>query len=446
MRLSDFDFELPPELIAQHPGTRRADSRLLHVTRDSLADLHFADLPSLLAPGDLLVFNDTRVLRARLHGTKDTGGRIEALVERVLDEREALVQLRASKPPKPGTRLHWRAGGAMVLAREGEFWRLRFDEPVHACLRREGELPLPPYITRAPEARDEERYQTVYARAPGSVAAPTAGLHFDEAMLARLRERSVRLAFVTLHVGAGTFQPVRVDDLSLHRMHAERYEVPEATARAIDETRARGGRVLAVGTTSLRTLESAADDDGRVRPGRGETRLFVTPGYRFRVVERLLTNFHLPRSTLLMLVSAFAGVDRVRTAYAHAISRRYRFFSYGDAMLLERCDDWASPSANGLRHSSPARRAPRSSPRRAPPSSSATPARCATRTPGSRADLRCSTGSGTARCCSRTRGCWTASSSSGRDTRSRRGFRGRLPGRRGPARGRRERIRGRTFS
>ncbi len=278
------------------------------------------------------------MLRARLHGTKDTGGRVEALVERVVGAHEALVQLRASKPPKPGTRLRWSANGATVLAREGEFWRLHFDEPVHACLQREGVLPLPPYIDRATEAADEERYQTVYAREPGSVAAPTAGLHFDDGMIAQLRERGLRMAFVTLHVGAGTFQPVRVDDLSQHRMHAERYEVPEATVQAIDEARARGGRIVAVGTTSLRTLESAADAGGRVLAGCGETSLFVTPGYRFRVVERLLTNFHLPRSTLLMLVSAFAGVDRVRAAYAHAVSRRYRFFSYGDAMLLERCD------------------------------------------------------------------------------------------------------------
>ncbi|MCO5101972.1 MAG: tRNA preQ1(34) S-adenosylmethionine ribosyltransferase-isomerase QueA [Burkholderiaceae bacterium] len=339
MRRSDFDFALPPELIAQHPGAHRADSRLLHVTRDSLADLRFRDLPALVAAGDLLVFNDTRVIRARLRGTKDSGGRIEALVERVLGAHEALVQLRASKPPRPGTRLLWRSSGATVLAREGGFWRLRFDDDVHACLQREGALPLPPYIERAPEIADEERYQTVYAREPGSVAAPTAGLHFDETVLQQLRERGAREAFVTLHVGAGTFQPVRVDDLSQHRMHAERFRVPEATAHAIDEARARGARIVAIGTTSLRTLESAADAQGRVAPGSGETRLFVTPGYRFRVVDRLLTNFHLPRSTLLMLVSAFAGVDRVRAAYAHAIAQRYRFFSYGDAMLLERCDD-----------------------------------------------------------------------------------------------------------
>ncbi len=343
MRLSDFDFDLPSELIAQHPSARRAESRLLHVGDGPFADLRFDALPSLLAPGDLLVFNDTRVLRARLHGAKATGGRIEALVERVLGEHEALVQLRASKPPKPGMRLQWRETGARVLAREGEFWRLRFDEPVLACLEREGALPLPPYIERAPLADDEARYQTIYAREPGSVAAPTAGLHFDEAVLDRLRERGVQSAFVTLHVGAGTFQPVRVDDLSQHRMHAERYHVPARTAQAIDEARSRGARIVAVGTTSLRTLESAADESGRVAAGSGETRLFVTPGYRFRVVQRLLTNFHLPRSTLLMLVSAFAGVDRVRRAYAHAIARRYRFFSYGDAMLLERSDARESP-------------------------------------------------------------------------------------------------------
>ncbi len=336
MRLGDFDFDLPRELIAQHPSERRGGSRLLHVEPHALTDLRFDALPSLLAPGDLLVFNDTRVLHARLHGSKETGGRVEALVERVLDEHEALVQLRASKPPRPGARLTWRASGAEVLGRDGEFWRLRFDAPVLECLEREGELPLPPYIERTPEAGDEARYQTVYARDPGSVAAPTAGLHFDETMLARLGECGVGSAFVTLHVGAGTFQPVRVDDLSQHRMHAERYRVPPATAEAIAATRARGGRVVAVGTTTLRTLESAAGPDGGVASGSGETRLFVTPGYRLRVVDRLLTNFHLPRSTLLMLVCAFAGTQRIREAYAHAVAERYRFFSYGDAMLLER--------------------------------------------------------------------------------------------------------------
>jgi len=338
MRLSDFDFDLPAELIAQHPEAARSASRLLHVRRDELADLRFDDLPGLLAPGELLVFNDTRVLRARLRGAKASGGRVEALIERVSGEHEALAQLRASKPPRPGGRLSFGSSAATVIERAGQFWLLRFDEPVLAVLDRDGELPLPPYITHSPDAEDERRYQTVYARAPGSVAAPTAGLHFDEPLLHRLRERGVEMAFVTLHVGAGTFQPVRVDDLSLHRMHAERYSVPESTAAAISAARAAGRRIVAVGTTSLRTLESAADEDGRVRAGSGETRLFVTPGYRFRVVERLLTNFHLPRSTLLMLVSAFAGVARIRRAYAHAIAARYRFFSYGDAMLLERDD------------------------------------------------------------------------------------------------------------
>jgi S-adenosylmethionine:tRNA ribosyltransferase-isomerase len=352
MRLSDFDFELPAELIAQHPPPKRGASRLLvvragkpaaspsgdgDVAAPALEDRSFAELPALLAPGDLLVFNDTRVIRARLFGTKDTGGRVEALVERVTGPHEAIAMLRASKRPKPGSRIAWRSGGAEVIGRDGEFWQLRFEEPVHDVLEREGRLPLPPYITHAPDAEDERRYQTVYAREPGSVAAPTAGLHFDEPMLERLRERGVRQAWVTLHVGAGTFQPVRVDDLSQHRMHAERYEVPEATARAIADTRRTGARVIAVGTTSLRTLESvAAARDGEVIAGAGETRLFVTPGYRFRVVDRLITNFHLPRSTLLMLVSAFAGVDAIRHAYAHAIAQRYRFFSYGDAMLLER--------------------------------------------------------------------------------------------------------------
>ncbi|HMN65884.1 MAG: tRNA preQ1(34) S-adenosylmethionine ribosyltransferase-isomerase QueA [Burkholderiaceae bacterium] len=336
MRLSDFDFELPAELIAQHPGPARSASRLLHVRRDGLSDLRFDALPGLLEPGELLVFNDTRVLRARLRGSKDTGGRIEALVERITSEHEALAQLRASKPPRPGTRLAFGSAHATVTGRAGEFWKLRFDDPVLAAIDREGELPLPPYITHAPDAEDERRYQTVYAREPGSVAAPTAGLHFDEPLLARLRERGVELAFVTLHVGAGTFQPVRVDDLSRHRMHAERFSVPAQTAEAVARARAAGRRVVAVGTTSLRTLESAASEDGRVLAGGGETRLFVTPGYAFRVVDRLITNFHLPKSTLLMLVSAFAGVERIRAAYAHAIAERYRFFSYGDAMLLER--------------------------------------------------------------------------------------------------------------
>ena len=343
MHLSDFDFDLPASLIAQHPPPERSASRLLALqpapapTGFTLLDRRFTELPSLLRPGDLLVFNDTRVIRARLFGTKDSGGRIEALIERVTGEHEALAMLRASKPPRPGSQIRWQAGSAEVVERGETFWRLRFDAPVMSVLEREGRLPLPPYISHAPDADDERRYQTVYARHDGSVAAPTAGLHFDDAMMARLRAAGMGLAWVTLHVGAGTFQPVRVDDLSRHRMHAERYQVPESTARAIAATRAAGGRIVAVGTTSLRTLEGvAAEHDGDVVAGAGETRLFVTPGFRFRVADLLLTNFHLPRSTLLMLVSAFAGIEPIRQAYTHAIRNGYRFFSYGDAMLLER--------------------------------------------------------------------------------------------------------------
>ena len=338
MKTSDFDFDLPADRIARHPATSRTGSRLLHVHPDAMEDLRFTDLPQCIAPGDLLVLNDTRVLRARLLGRKESGGRIEALVERAMDVHEAIVQLRASKPPAAGTRLHWRSSAATVVAREGDFWRLRFDEPVLDVLGRDGAIPLPPYIDRAPAALDDERYQTVFARAPGSVAAPTAGLHFDEALLDQLRTRGVEIACVTLHVGAGTFQPVRTEDLSQHRMHTERYRIPADTARAVADARARSAAVIAVGTTTLRTLEAATDETGRIRAGDGETDLFITPGYRFRIVDRLLTNFHLPRSTLLMLVSAFAGCGRVRAAYAHAIAHGYRFFSYGDAMLLEKED------------------------------------------------------------------------------------------------------------
>ena len=338
MRVSDFDFDLPDELIAREPASARSGSRLL-VPRDprTMEDRRFTDLPELLAPGDLIIFNDSRVLRARLHGRKQTGGAVEALIERVTTTHEALAQLRMSKPAQPGSTLHWHGSQSLVLGREGEFWRLKFDQPVLEVLEREGEIPLPPYIDRAPVHDDDSRYQTVYARHPGSVAAPTAGLHFDETLFAALDARGIRRAFVTLHVGAGTFQPVRVEHVSDHRMHSECYNVPAATADAIRETREKGGRVVAVGTTSLRTLESAAiDSTGCVAPGPGDTALFITPGYSFRVVDVLITNFHLPRSTLLMLVSAFAGTERIRAAYAHATAERYRFFSYGDAMLLER--------------------------------------------------------------------------------------------------------------
>jgi S-adenosylmethionine:tRNA ribosyltransferase-isomerase len=287
-----------------------------------------------------MVFNNTRVIKARLAGRKKTGGRIEVLIERVLDAAHALAQVRASHPPREGSVLVLAdAVEATVIERRGEFYRLRFEDcdDVFAVLERYGVLPLPPYITHAPEAHDEARYQTVYARAPGAVAAPTAGLHFDEPLLARLRERGVQFAHLTLHVGAGTFQPVRVQDLAAHEMHSEWYHVPQATVDAVGQARRRGGRVIAVGTTSLRALETAAAG-GELRAGYGETRLFIMPGYGFRVVERLLTNFHLPKSTLLMLVSAFGGMDNIRRAYRHAVETRYRFFSYGDAMLIERQD------------------------------------------------------------------------------------------------------------
>jgi S-adenosylmethionine:tRNA ribosyltransferase-isomerase len=340
-RLADFDYVLPPELIAQVPAAQRSASRLLVVDGDELADERFVDLPRHLAPGDLVVFNDTRVIKARAVGTKPTGGRVEMLVERIVGEREAWVQLRASHLPRVGTSIAFEGGAqAQVLAREERLVLLRFamTQSLAQWLDRHGAMPLPPYIARRADASDEARYQTVYARHPGAVAAPTAGLHFDAALLAALAEAGVATAHLTLHVGAGTFQPVTNDDLALHRMHVERYDIPDATVDAIRRARSRGSRVVAVGTTTLRALEAAAGDDGLPRAGWNETALFVTPGYRFRIVDALVTNFHLPRSTLLMLVSAFAGYATIRRAYAHAIAARYRFFSYGDAMLLERLD------------------------------------------------------------------------------------------------------------
>ncbi|OIP07011.1 MAG: tRNA preQ1(34) S-adenosylmethionine ribosyltransferase-isomerase QueA [Betaproteobacteria bacterium CG2_30_59_46] len=341
MKTSDFDFGLPPELIAQFPARERSQSRLLHLDGASgaLADGRFSDLPQFLKPGDLLVFNDTRVIKARLFGVKDSGGKLEVLIERVLDERHALAHIRASHAPQPGSGLLL-AGeiAAMVEVRQGELYRLRFagGTPLLELLEQYGSLPLPPYITHAPEALDETRYQTVYARQPGAVAAPTAGLHFDPAMLATLEKMGVKTAYVTLHVGAGTFQPVRVEEIAEHQMHSEWYTVPQRTVDLIRLTRAEGGgRVMAVGTTSLRALESAAAG-GELEAGSGETNIFIFPGYRFKVVERLLTNFHLPKSTLLMLVSAFGGMENIRCAYRHAVENRYRFFSYGDAMLIER--------------------------------------------------------------------------------------------------------------
>lgn len=338
VKRSDFHYALPPELIAQAPLPERSASRLLVVppTPAPLLDRGVRDLPGLLQPGDLLVFNDTRVIPARLFGQKASGGRVEILIERLLPGAEARAQVGASKSPKAGSRIALEAGGeAEVLGRDGEFYRLRFhvDRPLEAWLEHAGRLPLPPYIHRDADASDDARYQTVFARETGAVAAPTAGLHFDEALLEALRARGIGFGHVTLHVGAGTFQPVRVDDLSEHRMHSEWLNVGAALVRQVRETRARGGRVVAVGTTVVRALESALRD-GELQPYAGETSIFILPGYRIRSVDALLTNFHLPESTLLMLVSAFAGKARIFEAYAHAIAQRYRFFSYGDAMLL----------------------------------------------------------------------------------------------------------------
>lgn len=342
MRRSDFFYDLPPELIAQRPAAERAASRLLCLDGASgvLQDRRFRELPTLLRPGDLMVFNDTRVVPARLRGEKESGGKVEVLVERMLDGRRLHAHIRASKAPKAGTRLYLEGAiEAEVLGRADDLFELAIagEESVATLLERHGHMPLPPYIARADEAADRERYQTVYARAPGAVAAPTAGLHFDAAMLDVLRAQGVASAFVTLHVGAGTFQPLRVDDVREHRMHAEWLCVPAATCAAVAAARARGGRVIAVGTTVARSLESAAAG-AELRPFEGETRLFIYPGYRFNVVDALLTNFHLPESTLLMLVCAFAGYEPVMRAYRHAVAQRYRFFSYGDAMFVSRRD------------------------------------------------------------------------------------------------------------
>jgi S-adenosylmethionine:tRNA ribosyltransferase-isomerase len=336
MLRTDFHFELPQELIAQRPVTPRSASRMLQLDGGSgdLKDLEFCDFPGLLTAADLLVFNDTRVVPARIHGTKDSGGRIEILLERVLTATTALVHARSSKSLKMHSWVQLPGGRtARMLGREGDLYRLEFSGDVLAFFEAHGEVPLPPYIAREPEDADRERYQTVYARAPGAVAAPTAGLHFDAALFAALEKRQVRHAFVTLHVGAGTFQPVRVDDIEGHEMHLEYLEVPAATCDAIDAARAAGGRVIAVGTTVVRSLETAAAA-GRLAPYRGATRIFIKPGYRFRAVDAMVTNFHLPESTLLMLCAAFVGREALLNAYAHAIRARYRFFSYGDAMFL----------------------------------------------------------------------------------------------------------------
>jgi S-adenosylmethionine:tRNA ribosyltransferase-isomerase len=335
MRRRDFHFDLPPELIAQEPPAVRGASRLLLLdgADGHTEDRQFAGLPDLLRPGDLLVFNDTRVIPARLFGHKASGGRVEVLVERLLDEFRVLAHVRASKSPKPGMRLELEGVSAETLGRDGDLFELRFALPVLDTLERHGHMPLPPYIARPDAAADRERYQTVYARRAGAVAAPTAGLHFDQGMLERLAAAGVESAFVTLHVGAGTFQPVRADDIRDHQMHAEWVEVDAAVCEAVARTRARGGRVVAVGTTAVRCLESAAAD-GTLRPFCGDTAIFIHPGYRFRAVDALITNFHLPESTLLMLVSAFAGYQATLAAYRHAVAERYRFFSYGDAMFV----------------------------------------------------------------------------------------------------------------
>ena len=332
--LSDFDFDLPPERIAQLPLPNRSASRLLHVDGDQLVDRHFADIVDQLSPGDLLVMNDTRVLKARFFGVKETGGNVEVLVERVLDNRTVLAQVRASKSPKPGNKIRL-ADAFNVTAgeRAGEFFTLTFDGDVFELIEAHGRLPLPPYIEHDADEFDETRYQTVYSREPGAVAAPTAGLHFDEALLAQLKAKGVDFAYITLHVGAGTFQPVRVEVLADHKMHTEWYTVPQATVDAVRAAKAAGKHVVAVGTTSLRALGSASQS-GQLEAGSADTALFITPGYTFKTVSRLITNFHLPKSTLLMLVSAFAGYDEIKCAYAHAIASQYRFFSYGDAMLL----------------------------------------------------------------------------------------------------------------
>ena len=385
MRTKEFDFVLPERLIAQRPPERRGASRLLHVRGYEWKDCLFTDLQDLVREHDVLVFNNTRVLKARLFGNKKsatpsvpargtppdtrlsgglgagckdlceaklrnflsakadeefTGGKVEVLIERLLDEHHALAQIRASHAPQPDSRL--RLAGFLivtVLGREGEFFRLRFDseESVAALLERYGQLPLPPYITHAAGAEDEERYQTMFACQPGAVAAPTAGLHFDDDMFTALRARGAQIAYVTLHVGAGTFQPVRAEYTHEHVMHSERYTIPQVTVEAIRQAQAQGGRVIAVGTTSLRALESATQA-GELQAGESETRIFITPGYRFKMVDTLITNFHLPKSTLLMLVCAFGGMEQMLAAYRHAVKNEYRFFSYGDAMLIERLD------------------------------------------------------------------------------------------------------------
>lgn len=338
MQRTDFSFDLPKHLIAQHPLDSRTGSRLLYIDPHSgeFKDHYFLDFPNLLAPGDLLVFNDTRVVQARLFGHKLSGGKVEILVERVLENNRALAQLRANKSVKPGTQLYLEGENIVTVVRRVEnFFELQFDGLVLDILQTSGHIPLPPYIQRTDTFDDSIRYQTVYARQPGAVAAPTAGLHFDKAMLEQIDTMGIEKAFITLHVGAGTFTPIRVDDLSQHTMHTEHLHVNSQVCEQVAATRARSGRVIAVGTTTVRALETASVD-GVIKPYDGETRLFITPGYHFHSVDALLTNFHLSESTLLMLVCAFAGTDQILSAYRHAVAQQYRFFSYGDAMFVTR--------------------------------------------------------------------------------------------------------------
>ena len=341
MKTRDFDFYLPDTLIAQHPTSQRSTSKLLHlngktgVVRDKL----FVDLPDFLSAGDLLIFNDTRVIKARLFGHKSSGGAVELLIERVLNTQHVMAHIRASRAPKAGAKLKLAdAFDAEVIGRDDDLFHVKFlgEAPVLDLLEQYGTLPLPPYITHMAETDDETRYQTVYAKHAGAVAAPTAGLHFDEAMLNTLKAKGINIAYVTLHVGAGTFQPVRAENIEDHKMHSEIYHIPAETAALITSTKAEGKNVVAVGTTSLRSLESAARLNANKLAGDGETNIFITPGFQFKIVDKLITNFHLPKSTLLMLVSAFAGFEPIKNAYAHAIKQEYRFFSYGDAMFLDR--------------------------------------------------------------------------------------------------------------
>ncbi len=342
MKTQDFDFDLPDELIAQSPLEQRAHSKMLHLdgVTSQFCDALFTDLPNYLRAGDVLVFNDTRVMNARLFGKKESGGKIEVMVERILNDHHVLAVIRASHAPKIGTKLLLADHiPVIVMARDDAFYTLHFvhNKTVIELLDEYGSLPLPPYITRQATDIDTERYQTVYAKNSGAVAAPTAGLHFDALMLEKLQSIGVLITYITLHVGAGTFQPVRAEHIADHKMHHETFHIPPETVDAIQNTKKTGGRIMAIGTTSLRALEASAfNNEGVPKSGYGETNIFITPGFRLNVVERLFTNFHLPRSTLLMLVSAFAGMDNIQRAYQHAIEQRYRFFSYGDAMLIER--------------------------------------------------------------------------------------------------------------